>query len=98
MNGPLALVDLDPEDGFNVLDARDGQPIAWRFQLGEAAAVASRLNASYPPGAPAPAHDSLVFEAAMERIAGEPVLPLSRVDWRGMIPDAIDDRPALWKP
>ncbi len=94
--GQLALIDEDVDGGFNVLDTRNGEPIAWRFYVGDAATVAARLNASYP--AVAPARDTLVFEVAMERIAGKAAPSLAQLDWRGMIPDGIDDRPALWKP
>lgn len=94
----LALVVADPESGFDVVDARDGLSFAWRGHLGEAGAVAAFVNATYPPGVPAPARDSLAHEVAMCRIGGGPEPPLSEVDTRGMIPAGVSDGPALWKP
>ena len=98
MTGPVALVVADPDGGFHVVDARDGLGFAWRGHLGDAAAVASHVNASYPPGAPAPARDSLAHEVAMWRIGGELPPPLGEIDTRGMIPAGVDDGPARWKP
>jgi len=99
--GLLALLAEDPEGGFNVVDARDGEALAWRGEVGSAAEVAEFLNTTYPAGAVAPAHDSLVHEICMFRIGGEPERPISTftpAELSRMIPDGIDDRPALWKP
>lgn len=99
MNSPLALLDRDPEGGFNVLDSRSGRSLAWRGEVEEAASVAAFLNASYPSADHLPpAHDSLTHEVAMWRVAGDPEGPLSEVDVRRLIPDAIDGEFALWKP
>ena len=98
MPGPLALVVADPDGGFDVVDARDGLGFAWRGHLGDASAITAYVNATYPPGVPAPSRDSLAHEVAMWRIGGEVPQRLVDVDTRGMIPAGIDDRPALWKP
>lgn len=102
MSGPLALVVADPDGGFDVVDARDGLGIAWRGHLGDAAAIAAFVNASYPLGTPAPARDSLAHEAAMHRIGGGPEPSLEAMVASGalvgMVPAGVDDRPALWKP
>lgn len=96
------VVAEDPGNGgFNVRDTRDGRVLAWRYALGDVAAIAAALNGRYPAGSVPPAHDSLVFEIALERIEGEAVKPLSRCsagELQTMIPDGVDDRPALWKP
>jgi hypothetical protein len=98
MSGALALIVVDPEGGFDVVDARDGLGFAWEGRLGDAGAIAAYVNATYPPGTPAPARDSLAHEVRMWRIGGEWPGPLFDVDLAGMIPAGIDDRPALWKP
>jgi len=99
---PHFLIAEDSEGGFNVCDTRDGQAIAWRSALGDAAGICSHLNACYPPGLVPPAHDSLVHEVAMERIAGEPVEPLHLVEageLEQMIPVAIGGScEELWRP
>jgi hypothetical protein len=68
---PLALVDRDADGGFYVRDSRNGGPIAWRAYLSNAASVACWVNASYPVGSIPPARDTLIFEVASLRIAGE---------------------------
>jgi len=97
------LIVDDTEGGFNVCDTRDGQPVAWRSEIGDAAAIASHLNACYPVGAPAPAYDSLVHEVRMERIGEEPVAPLGQLEageLSRMVPESIDGPldPGLWRP
>jgi hypothetical protein len=99
--GLLALLAADPEGGWNVIDARDGEALAWRGEVSSADEVARFLNATYPPDCFAPAHDSLVHEICMFRIGGEPERPISSftpAELSRMVPDGIDDRPALWKP
>lgn len=103
MRGPYFLLSNDPEGGFNVLDTRDGTALAWRGAVGDAAALAAHLNSVYPPGAPAPAWDSLVHEIRMDRIGGEPVEALHQLDPEDlgrMIPQAIGGAtdPGLWRP
>lgn len=102
MSGPLALLVADPDGGYDVVDTRDGQPLAWGGEVSSANAIAASLNAHYPAGTPAPAHDSLVHEICMERIGGA-VAPLDR--WAaepgnvlGHVPAAVVAGPALWKP
>jgi hypothetical protein len=73
MRSALALIDEDVDGGFNVLDTRDGQAIAWRFYLTDAAAIAAMLNASYPVGVVPPARDTLIYEVVEAGIAGEVV-------------------------
>lgn len=101
--GTLALVVADPDGGFDVVDARDGLGFAWRGHLGDAAAIASYMNTTYPPGVPAPAWDSLVHEVRMMRIGGEREAPLDQVDpgtLSRMIPESIGGPldPGLWRP
>lgn len=99
----LALIDTDPEGGYNVIDTRDGMELAWKSELPDAAAVAASVNAQYPSGAPAPAYDTLVHEIRMERIGGEPVPTLHALEprvLRMMIPDDLGgpfDK-GLWRP
>lgn len=66
-NSPLALIDPDPESGYNVRDTRNGRYLAWRHDLREAAAVTAWLNNRYPK-APWPAYDTLVYEIVMEQV------------------------------
>jgi hypothetical protein len=87
-----------------VIDDRTGEDLASRGERSEPAEFAEHLNASYPPGTPAPAHDSLVHEIHMQSIGcGEPEKPLylwasDEVNLCGLIPDGISHRPELWKP
>lgn len=67
---PLALIDPDPESGYMVRDTRNGLSLAWRHDLRDAAAVTAHLNALYPK-APWPAHDTLKYELAVERLGGK---------------------------
>lgn len=57
----LCLTTTDPEGGFNVVDTRDGEPVAWRGELASAVRIAAFLNNTYPLP-PFPEHDSLVWE------------------------------------
>lgn len=72
----VALTVPDCEGGFNVIDSRDGEPIAWEASFGLASEIALYINSSYPRSALPPARDSLVFEVLIYRIWGEPVLSL----------------------
>ena len=86
-----------------VIDNRTGKDLAIRAERAWAAEFADHLNATYPPGTLAPAHDSLVHEIHMQSIGGEPEEPLyvwasDEVNLCGHIPAGVDDRPALWKP
>lgn len=78
MSGPLALIAEDVDGGFNVVDARDGEAVAWRGELPSAADVATFLNSTYPPGAVAPSHDSLVHELICWRVGGDEADPIER--------------------
>lgn len=103
MRGPLALIVEDPDGGFNVIDTRDGRALAWRSELASVNAIASRINAEYPPGAPAPAWDSLLHELIIaDRHGAEPSLEavFSAGALRCMIPDSIGGPldNGLWKP
>jgi hypothetical protein len=68
---PLALVVEDLQGGYDVCDSRDGEALTWRATLGDAAGVAATLNATYPRGSMAPAHDTLMHEIAMWRHLAE---------------------------
>lgn len=75
----LAVLDVDPEGGFQIRDSRDGVSLAWRGERGHAYEVAWYLNHAYPAPTLAPAHDSLVHEIVCARVAGEPPLSLDAV-------------------
>jgi len=81
MSGVLALIATDPDGGYNVLDTRDGQPVAWRGTLAEANEVSSFLNASYPSPTIWPAHDTLAHEVLCWRVGGSEA-PLETVSQR----------------
>jgi len=71
----LAMLAPDSEGGFNVIDSRDGQSLAWRSELTSAHELLGYLNRNYPCGTAWPAYDSLVHEIVCFRVGGE-VLPL----------------------
>ena len=86
-----------------VIDTRTGEDLASRAEREWATEFAAHLNATYPPGTLAPAHDSLVHEIRMQSIGGEPEKPLyiwasDEVNLCGLIPTGVTDRPELWKP
>lgn len=74
----LALVVEDDRLGYDVVDSRDGRPISWHGDLGDANAQAAYLNSTYPlvdlssdQICTAPARDTLVFEVLCRRVGGE---------------------------
>jgi hypothetical protein len=84
-NPTLALIAEDPEGGYNVIDSRDGEALAWRGGLTSAHEVAEFLNGAFPPSALWPAHDTLVHEICMFRVGGEPVEPLDQALTNGHV-------------
>lgn len=78
IEGPLALIVDDTEGGYNVVDTRSGDPLAWRSELQSAAAVASFVNSTYPLGSTPPAHDTIVHEIVGYRITDEAPMPLDK--------------------
>lgn len=59
----------DPEGGYDVIDQRTGEALAWRGYLSSAAGVAEFLTREYPGLFPAP--DTLIHEIICARIGGE---------------------------
>lgn len=59
----------DPEGGYEVVDVRDGEAIAWRGYLSSAAECAEYLTRTYC--GVWPAHDTLVHDIVCARIGGE---------------------------
>jgi hypothetical protein len=61
---PLCLIVEDLDGSFGVCDSRDGELLARRPRLRDAAAAASLLNGRYPVGLVPPAPDTLAYELA----------------------------------
>lgn len=75
---PLATVrePLDYDKGYDVIDTRTGETLAWRGSRIQEEAfascmdIAAKLNETYPVRHLAPAHDTLVHEIVGWRIQG----------------------------
>jgi len=77
-----------------LIDERSGEVLAERAYRDGVVEFADALNAAYPPGSIAPAHDSLVHEIHGQSITGERPLPmwlLPPVDLATMIPCEVGD-------
>ena len=65
----IATIRSDPKGGYEVVDSRSGEPVAWRGSATSAGELTDYLNAQYPQ-APYPAWDTLLHEVIGARIAG----------------------------
>lgn len=61
---------LDYDKGFDVIDSRTGETLAWRGEYERSGEIADHLNTLYPADVPWPAHDTLVHEIVGLRISG----------------------------
>lgn len=65
-----AAEEVNGTGGFDVVDSRSGEALAWRGYGSSAYGLAEHLNRAYPPDSIWPAFDTLVHEVIGLRITG----------------------------